>query len=49
MSAPSQRGYLLHVRDALLSVKEYTAAGRDAFLASKLVQDAVVRNLFEPS
>jgi len=45
MNAPTQRAYLLHVRDALLSVKEYTTAGRDAFLASKLIQDAVVRNL----
>lgn len=45
MNAPTQRAYLLHVRDALLSVKEYTSGGRDTFFASKLIQDAVVRNL----
>ena len=45
MNAPSQRAYLLHVRDALLSIKEYTAAGRQDFMTSKLVRDAVVRNL----
>jgi uncharacterized protein with HEPN domain len=45
MNAPTQIAYLSHARDALLSVKEYTVAGRDAFFASKLVQDAVLRNL----
>jgi uncharacterized protein with HEPN domain len=33
------------VRDALLSVREYTTAGRDEFFAAKMVQDAVGRNL----
>ena len=45
MTAPSQIAYLQHVRDALLSVKEYTVSGRGGFFASKLIQDAVVRNL----
>jgi uncharacterized protein with HEPN domain len=45
MNAPSQIAYLQHIRDALLSVQEYTATGRDGFFASKMVQDAVVRNL----
>jgi len=45
MSAPTQLAYLQHVRDALASVKEYTAGGREAFFGSKMVQDAVVRNL----
>jgi uncharacterized protein with HEPN domain len=45
MKAPSQVAYLQHVRAALLSVKEYTESGRDGFFASKLIQDAVVRNL----
>jgi len=41
MNAPTRLAHLQHVRDALASVKEYTAAGRDAFFASKMVQDAV--------
>ena len=45
MNAPSQIAYLQHVRDALLSVREYTITGRDGFFRSKMVQDAVVRNL----
>lgn len=45
MNAPTQAVYLHHVRQALLSVKEYTVGGRDEFFASKLIQDAVVRNL----
>lgn len=45
MNAPTQIAYLQHVRDALISVREYTATGRDVFFASKMVQDAVVRNL----
>jgi uncharacterized protein with HEPN domain len=45
MNTPSQIAYLQHVRDALLSVREYTATGRDGFFGSKMVQDAVVRNL----
>ncbi len=39
------RFYLLHVRDAVQRIMEYTAAGREAFLADKMIQDAVVRNL----
>jgi len=45
MNAPRQIAYLQHIRDALLSVQEYTATGRDGFFGSKMVQDAVVRNL----
>jgi uncharacterized protein with HEPN domain len=45
MSAPTQIAYLRHTREALLSVKEYTAGGRDAFFASKMARDAVLRNL----
>lgn len=45
MNAPSQLAYLQHVRDALCAVLEYTSSGRDAFFASRMVQDAVVRNL----
>jgi uncharacterized protein with HEPN domain len=45
MKAPTQVAYLQHIRDALRSIKEYTSGGRDGFWASKMVQDAVVRNL----
>jgi uncharacterized protein with HEPN domain len=45
MNAPTQIGYLQHVRDALRAVLEYTAAGRAGFFESRMVQDAVVRNL----
>ena len=45
MNAPSQIAYLQHIRDALLSVQEYTVTGRDGFFGSKMVHDAVVRNL----
>lgn len=39
------RVYLLHIRDAILRVAEYTAEGRAAFLSRPMIQDAVVRNL----
>lgn len=39
------RAYLLHMRDAVQRAREYSAAGREVFLASSLVQDAVIRNL----
>jgi uncharacterized protein with HEPN domain len=45
MKTPTQIAHLRHVRDALLTVQEYTATGRDGFFASKMVRDAVVRNL----
>jgi uncharacterized protein with HEPN domain len=39
------RVYLLHVADAIGQILEYTADGKDAFLADRKTQDAVVRNL----
>ena len=39
------RVYLLHVRDALEAIATYTGAGRDAFMADRKTQDAVIRNL----
>lgn len=39
------RVYLLHVRDALEAIATYTVAGRDAFMADRKTQDAVIRNL----
>jgi len=38
--------YLIHIRECIERVETYTAAGgKDAFLASTLIQDAVMRNL----
>lgn len=41
----NDRVYLAHIRDALARIAEYTAAGREAFMADPRTQDAVVRNL----
>jgi uncharacterized protein with HEPN domain len=37
--------YLLHIRDCLDRISDYTAAGEESFLQDKKTQDAVVRNL----
>ena len=39
------RVYLLHARDAIDAILEYTAEGRDAFFADRKTQDAVIRNI----
>jgi uncharacterized protein with HEPN domain len=39
------RLYLVHIRECITRVEEYTSAGRDGFFGSRLVQDAVLRNL----
>jgi len=39
------RIYLLHVRDAIQHILEYTASGKESFFADRKTQDAVVRNL----
>lgn len=39
------RIYLLHVRDAVQHIVNYTAAGKESFLSDRKTQDAVVRNL----
>ena len=39
------RIYLLHIRDAIQYIIQYTEAGRESFLADRKTQDAVVRNL----
>lgn len=39
------RVYLLHIRDAIQHILEYTASGRESFFADRKTQDAVVRNL----
>ena len=37
--------YLRHIQECIARIEQYTEAGRTAFLASTLVQDAVIRNL----
>ena len=39
------RIYLLHIRDAIQQILEYTVAGQESFLSDRKTQDAVVRNL----
>jgi hypothetical protein len=37
--------YLGHIRDAIADIANYTAAGRDEFMADRMRQDAVIRKL----
>jgi uncharacterized protein with HEPN domain len=39
------RVYLLHIRDALTRIQEYTSGGREGFMRQTMVQDAVIRNI----
>ena len=39
------RFYLIHVTECIARVKEYVTPGQEAFMASNLIQDAVLRNL----
>ena len=39
------RLYLIHVVECAERVEQYTAGGKDAFLESRMVQDATLRNL----
>ena len=40
----NDRAYLEHILDAIDRIVQYTADGRDAFMADSKTQDAVVRN-----
>ena len=40
-----ERVYLGHIRDAVNDIEEYASAGRDAFMAERMRQDAVIRKL----
>lgn len=40
-----ERVYLGHIRDAITDIEEYASAGRDAFMAERMRQDAVIRKL----
>jgi uncharacterized protein with HEPN domain len=39
------RVYLEHIRDALDDIAAYASAGRDAFFAERMRQDATIRKL----
>ena len=39
------RLYLLHMLECIERMDEYTRAGREAYITSRLIQDPVVRNL----
>jgi len=39
------RLYLIHIREAIARIEAYVQDGREAFLNSTLIQDAVIRNL----
>jgi uncharacterized protein with HEPN domain len=39
------RVFLLHIREAIARISEYTRNGRDLFFSDTKTQDAVVRNL----
>ena len=41
----ADRGYLLQILESIRRIEENTSGGRDAFLASHTLQDAVLRNL----
>lgn len=38
------RLYLGHISEAISRIEKYTAKGRDTFIKSTMVQDAVIRN-----
>jgi uncharacterized protein with HEPN domain len=40
----SDTPYLGHILDSIAAIETYTAGGRDAFMADRLIQDAVIRN-----
>lgn len=37
--------YLRHIVDAIKNIEAYTEGGREEFFATKMIQDAVIRNL----
>jgi uncharacterized protein with HEPN domain len=37
--------YLIHVLECIKQIEEYTAKGREEFMNSRLIQDAVIRNI----
>jgi uncharacterized protein with HEPN domain len=45
MKPASDEAYLLHIQDCIKQILEYTKDGREVFFNSRLIQDAVIRNL----
>lgn len=41
------RIYLLHIRDAIERIRNYTGTGRDDFFRDSKTQDAVLRNAID--
>jgi uncharacterized protein with HEPN domain len=39
------RLYLIHIGECIARIESYVTGGKDAFIASTLIQDAVLRNL----
>ena len=39
------RVYLVHIKECIARIEEYVAGGRNTFMDSTLIQDAVIRNL----
>ena len=37
--------YLIHVLECIKQIEEYTVNGREEFMNSRLIQDAVIRNI----
>ena len=40
-----ERLYLIHIRECIARIEQYTAEGREAFFTDTKTQDAVLRNL----
>jgi len=40
----SDRPYLLHTLDSIEAIEGFVAGGRESFLGSRLIRDAVIRN-----
>jgi len=39
------RVYLIHILECIRQIEEYTIGGREEFFNSRLIQDAVIRNI----
>jgi uncharacterized protein with HEPN domain len=40
-----ERIYLGHIRDAIGDIRAYASVGKEAFLADRMRQDAIIRKL----
>jgi len=45
MPQKDDRLYLIHIRDCCQRIQDYSKEGRDVFLTSGMLQDAIARNL----